>query len=206
MFMGIINALKRIGSHLSSWVSGASTAVGLVSGVSETKLILPSYVWWVVAVGAIFFTAIRIQMELDEEKKKRRKPQPSVPLQTLIERIVGDSNWGATGVPQKTSDTLVAIREKARLGVLSAWGRNGANQSHLSFYPLEPIPEQHWTNAHIDYLEFLKDSKCATTNAKHPGSPNHYSDIHFDSVEVEAAWPTKKRPKFKWQSPLVRAG
>jgi hypothetical protein len=71
-----------------------------------------------------------------------------------------------------------------------AGGRKGANQSHLDLYPLEPIPSQHWATAQIDYIEYLRDVRCATTNAKHPGLPDHYSDIHFDKGEVENIWPS----------------
>jgi hypothetical protein len=191
MLGSVFSATKRAYSHYSSWIGVVSALVGVLNDALGRQLLLPTTGWWLIAIGATGFTAVQIQWELDEERDQTRKPEPTVSLEKLIEHIVGTNDMGQQGVPQKTADALVAIREKARLGLLSTWGRKDANQSNLSFYPLEPIDAGQWTHAHIDYLEYLKTTTCASQNATLPGATDHYSDLHFDEKQVEKLWRRK---------------
>src|SRR5436190_2207994 len=192
MFEGLLNCFKRVFAHISSWIGGFSTLVGLASDISGKKLLVPSYVWWLLATLTILVTAILIQMELDEEKRRNRKPRPEITLAALVARLASSSDvMGTPGIPQKTADALVAIREKANLGLLSVWGRPNAVMTHLNFTPLQPIPSTHWELAQIDYLEYLKDKCCKTKDARPPGTSPHYADLQFDKMEVDEVFPQK---------------
>ena len=119
----------------------------------------------------------------------------------VAERIVGSKDLFADGVPTKVGDALVKIRQQAVLGDLSTWGQKGGNRNDLD--PLERIPKEHWVNAHIDYLQYLKDERCATTTARLPGSPDQYSNLQFDAREVSEMWPVSSR-KLRLRLPFVR--
>jgi hypothetical protein len=184
---------------------------------------------WLVALLASIFVGIEVLRSIyqlyvrertQREALQTRNTMPSTTLAELVSRVVGTDDWGAA--PQKVSNALIAIREKAASGSLSTWGKNESSprvpegfradpEADLRAY--SPIPKRHWTTAHIDCAEFLKDFRCATTDAKSPGAKNysspfrpadHYSDLHFDENEVENVWPTKRQRKFKWQSPIAR--
>ena len=191
MIGSVFSATKRAYSHYSSWIGVVSALVGGANEVFGKQLLLPTTAWWLIAIGATAFTAVQIQWELDKERDKSRTPEPTVSLAKLVEHIVGTNDMGQQGVPQKTSDALVAIREKARLGLLSVWGRKEAHQSNLNFYPLEPINAAFWSGAHIDYLEYLKTTTCSTDDATSGHLHEHYADLHFDEKQVEKLWPKK---------------
>ena len=192
-------ALGRAVTRLSTVIGIITTAIGFASDLSGIKFVLPSWVWWLIAICATLFTAARIQMELDSQKAGKKVP--SVTLAQLVERIVGSNDLHAAGVPTKIGNALKEIRQKALLGGLSTWGQKGGNRND-DYDPLERIPSEHWTNAHIDYLQYLKDKRCATTNARHPGSPEQYSNIHFDVSEVDEMWPVS-RQKLRFRLPFV---
>jgi hypothetical protein len=194
-------SLKRVFSDVFAWAGALSTALGLGSDVLRTRLLVPSWVWWAAAVLLLFLTAVRAQWELHRERDKSRAPQPDLTLAELLERLAGSRDPMAA--PQKISDALLCIRDKARLGLLAVWGRKDANMGHLEFYPLEPIPAEHWTPAHIDYLQYLGDERCKTSDAQIPGAAAHYADLHFDSVEIARAWPMARR-RFAWLPKLRR--
>ena len=126
---------------------------------------------------------------------------PSVTLAQLVDRIVGSNDVHTVGVPTKIGNALKEIRQQALLGDLSTWGQKGGNRN--DYDPLELIPSEHWVNAHIDYLEYLRDKRCATTNARHPGSPEQYSNLHFDASEVGELWPVSRR-KLRFRLPFFR--
>jgi hypothetical protein len=89
------------------WGRITSTFAGVVSDTTGHKLLVPSYVYWLIAIGALLFTAIRIQMELDEQKRKSRKLQPVIELEALVTRLAGGSDLMPSGIGQKTLDALI---------------------------------------------------------------------------------------------------
>jgi len=160
-------------------------------------VVLPSWVWWLV-ICATLFTAARIQIELDSQKAGKKTP--SVTLAQLVERIVGSNDVYTDSVHAKIGKALIEIRQQAVLGSLSTWGQKGGNRN--DYDPLEQIPKEHWVNAHIDYMQYLQDKRCATTNARLPGSPDQYSNLQFDASEVGAIWPVSGR-KIRFRLPFV---
>jgi hypothetical protein len=204
MVEGLLNCFKRVFAHLSSWIGAASTFAGVASDTTGHKLLVPSYVYWLIAIGALLFTAVRIQMELDEQTRKDRKPRPEIGLEALVTRLAGGADLMSTpGIPKKTGDALVDIREKANLGLLLVWGRPNAVASHLTYTPLELIPSEHWRLAQIDYMEYLQDRRCETKDARHPGTSPHYADLHFDKLQIDAVFPQQTTRKLRLRLPFA---
>src|SRR5262249_32777993 len=108
-------------------------------------------------------------------------------------------------IPGRTGRALINNREKARLGLLTVFGRPKAILTHLDFTPLEPIPADHWKQAHIEYIDYIQDVRCQTKNPWPPNTSLHYSDLQFDQIEVDKVFPKKPasrklrlRPPFTW--------
>jgi hypothetical protein len=152
------------------------------------RTILPTWIWWLAAIILLFVSAVSLQWRLFAEREQHKTPEPTDDLSTVIARVLGTDDPSILESSTALSQVVTEIREKASLGQLSVWGRKNAKANRLSFYPLEKIPASHWSLTHIDFLEFSKDPKCATQDARHPGSPDQYSDLHFDLGEVNARW------------------
>ena len=119
-YAAFMSALGRVASHIiSSVIGGITTLIGLIADLRGQQLIFPTWVWWLIAVGATLYTAVRIQMQLDE---KSRKPLPEIPLRDLVERIVGSHDLNQEGVAAKIARAHSDIRQKILLGQLSTWG------------------------------------------------------------------------------------
>ena len=125
------------------------SAIGALSDILGKTFILPSWVWWALGVILLFVTASRLQWDLQKEKEKNRKPTPQMPLSEVISCIIGSDDQSKPGASTLVGEALPSIREKARLGMISVWGRMSADGDALH-QPLEPIPADYWTNAQID--------------------------------------------------------
>jgi hypothetical protein len=193
--------IRQVFSHVSVWIGGVSGIAGVVSDITGTTLLIPSYVWWAAAVIALAVAAVRIQMELDSERAGKRKPLPNISLEKVVGRITGPCEWDQLGTLPKTGAALVEIRQKARLGTLSVWGRPMPGNSDL--YPLEPIPSEHWARAQIDPLDYLNSSQCKTSDITVPRSLEHYADLHFDLSEIDLLWPETRKSWFSFRNPIV---
>jgi hypothetical protein len=204
MYKAAWEVARRVFADVRTWGGIVSSLLGVLSDWFERSLLFPSWVWWLLAVICLFATAWRAQWELMKAEDKSRKPRPEVTLEALVQRLSSSGDDLAGEGAKRKHQALITIRQKAALGLLSVWGRDGANQSVLDHYPLQPIPATHWTNAHVDYMQYIQNARCATQNAQLPGAPTHYADLHFDNVEVEATFPFAKQPKFVLRSPLVR--
>jgi hypothetical protein len=168
-------------------IAATATAFAVMQQISG-RTIFPTWIWWTAALVLLFVSSVLLQRQLITEHAQHKKPEPTVDLSTAIAKILAIEDPSTLGSSTALSQVVTEIREKASLGQLSVWGRKNVKPNRLSFYPLEPIPFSHWSSTHIDFLEFSKDPKCATQNARHPGSSDQYSDLHFDLREVNARW------------------
>lgn len=193
MLADFTRALGRVASHIISAVVGGITGtIGLIADLSGKQIVFPTWVWWLIALGATLITAVRIQMELD---RKNRKLLPNVALKELVEWIVGD--LGQEGAYTKIGRTLIDIRQQMLLGQLSTWGRVSPHE------PLEPIPLEHWQVAQFEYLDYLRDPKSPTKAARHPGPTEKYWDVHFDATEAREVFPSGAK-KLRLRLPFER--
>ena len=168
-------------------IAATATAFAVMQQISG-RTIFPTWIWWVAALALLFVSSVLLQRQLITARGQHKTPEPTLDLSSAITTILGIDDPSTSGSSTALSQVVTEIREKASLGQLSVWGRKNAKASRLSFYPLEAIPSSHWSSTHIDFLEFSKDPKCATQNARHPGSSDQYSDLHFDLEEVNARW------------------
>jgi hypothetical protein len=113
-----------------------------------------------------------------------------------------------SGKAEATGEALITIRERANLGMLHVFGRAGNTWgAHARSVPLSAIPQEHWKDYQIDYLDLLRDDQGMTRSMLHGGSDGDgigYSDLRFDLAEVDALWPVRRR-RLRWQMPIVRA-
>ena len=143
--------------------------------------------WWALGVILLFVTASRLQWDLQKEKEKNRKPTPQMPLSEVISRIIASDDQSKPGASTLVGEALPSIREKARLGMISVWGRMSADGDALH-QPLEPIPADYWTNAQIDFLKYLRNQRCSTSDTRQAGYSAKYADLHFDIAEIQSVF------------------
>jgi hypothetical protein len=159
-------------------------------------------VWWAVGVILLFVAASRLQWDLQKEKEKNQKPTPQMPLSEVISRIIGSDDQSKPGASTLVGEALPSIREKARLGMISVWGRISTGDV-ASIQPLEPIPQDFWTNARIDFVKYLRDQRCPTSDTRQSGNSVKYADLHFDIVEIQSVFGSYRPKRIRLRSPLV---
>jgi hypothetical protein len=206
MFKAIFSCVRRVFSDASTWGGVVSGGIGSLSDYVGHAIVAPSWIWWGMAVCLLFLAACRAHWDLERERDKKHVPLPDIPLEEVVARVVGvrPSELFSDDNPQKTSDALGEIREKAGLGAVLCWGRRNAVHSNLIFYPREEIDREVWINAQIDYLKFIRDRKCDLGIANGQPTGNNYSDIHFNREQVDAVWPKRKQRMFSLRSPIVK--
>jgi hypothetical protein len=200
MIHAIWQTVQRVFKDLFAAGGVLVSAIGALSDLFGKTLILPSWVWWAVGVILLFVTASRLQWDLQKEKDKNRIPTPQMPLTQVINRIIGTDDQSKPGASTLVGRALPSIREKARLGMISVWGRMSTG-GDASLQPLEPIPQDHWTNAQIDFVNYLRNQRCSTSNTRQSGYSVQYADLHFDPVEIERAFGVKLK-RIRLRSPL----
>jgi hypothetical protein len=119
---------------VSSWIGIASTAGGVVSDATGDQFAIPALVWWLLAIGALITTAVKIESDLIKEKEKNKVAEPTMPLHEVVERALGtkDVFGGVKHYPSgepysENRDAILqvfsVIRERAQNGQLAVFGR-----------------------------------------------------------------------------------
>jgi hypothetical protein len=202
MIHAIWQTIQRVFKDLFAAGGLLTSAIGAVSDLLGKTFILPSWVWWALGVILLVVTASRLQWDLQKEKDKNRKPTPQIPLSQVIVHMIGTDDQSKPGASTSVGKALPSIREKARLGMISVWGRMSTGGDAL-LQPLEPIPQDHWTNAQIDFVNYLRNQRCLTSDTRQSGYSVQYADLHFDPVEIERAFVVYKPKRIRLRSPLI---
>lgn len=180
--IGVVNSPTTL-------IAIACAAFAVMQEVSG-RAILPTWLWWSAALILLLLSGMGLQWQLMTEqanaKAKAKTPQPDLALSDLTSEFLGTQDPEAFGASTRLSQLFGRIREAASLGLISVWGRKNARPHHLDFHPLERIPELHWSGAQIDFVEYVRDPRCSTRDARHPGSPDHYADLYFNSAQIGA--------------------
>jgi len=182
--------LSNLWQTLTGVVNRATTLIAVAcaafAGMQEVsgRAILPTWMWWSAALLLLLLSGIGLQWQLMKPQAKAKVPEPDRTLSDIIGQILGTQDPESFGASTRLSQLFGRIREAASLGLISVWGRKNAKPHHLDFYPLERIPESHWSSAQIDFVEYVRDQRCPTRDARHPGSPDHYWDLHFNSAQI----------------------
>jgi hypothetical protein len=180
--IGVVNRATTL-------IAIACAAFAVMQEVSG-RAILPTWLWWSTALILLLLSGMDLQWQLmteqanAEAKARTKTPQPDLALSDLTGELLGTQDPEAFGASTRLSLLFARIREAASLGLISVWGRKNARPHHLDFHPLERIPESHWSGAQIDFVEYVRDPRCSTRDARHPGSPDHYADLYFNSAQI----------------------
>src|SRR5262245_35477661 len=202
MIYAIWETVQKVFKDLFAAGGFLVSAIGALSDILGKTFILPSWVWWAVGVLLLFVTASRLQWDLQKEKEKDRKPTPQMPLSEVVSRIIGSDDQSKPGASTLVGEALPSIRGKARLGMISVWGRMSADGNALH-QPLEPIPAYYWTNAQIDFLKYLRNQRCSTSDTRQSGYSVKYADLHFDIAEIQSVFGSYRPKRLRLRSPLV---
>jgi hypothetical protein len=211
MLKAIWLCIRRVFSTVTGAIGALSSLIGSLSEWLGHQIVVPGWAWLAFGSVLLFATACRIEMELMREKDKNLKPQPTLKLAQVITRITGfvsvmPLSAEQSGKAAATGDALDEIGEKANLGLLNVFGRTGrVLLQHQRSSPLGLIPQDHWERYGIDYLELLTDERGITKGMISASDNIGFTDLWFDAEQVDAIWPAKKRPKFVWRMPIVRA-
>ena len=195
MVRTIIECVKRVGSHISAWIGTAATAVGVASDVTGDNGTIPAVVWWALAVGALFWTALRIEYELQQAKDA--DPDPDMTFFDLMEFALGFREWefGQPGV----TDLIQQVQNYARLAKLHVWGRRDP-QGGLKG-PLSRIDPEYWEFYQFDIvLLTVGDTATEKWRIGGPDLPI-YADLHFSRREVRRLF-NRYRRRLIWRSPF----
>jgi hypothetical protein len=128
-------------------------------------------------------------------------------LPDVVRRIVGTNELSPlknpmAGTAEAIGEALRDIREKAHLGLITVFGREGDVPGHKPIDPLGAIAKDHWADHRLDYMEFLQDNRGKTQTWDNRPV---YFDIWFDRTEIYATWPSRRR-RIEWtmRPPFVR--
>ena len=192
VFRGLWQSIASFVNQWTTLVAVACAAFAIMQELSQ-RAILPTWAWWSAALVLMSSSGVKARWDFLREQDKQRVRQPDRELSSVVEDILGIQDPEALGASTRVSQLFTEMREKASTGLISVWGRKNAKPTHLSFHPLEPVPQSHWSLAHVDFVAFLKDPRCATQDARYPGNSDHYSDLHFDSVEIKSQFARRER-------------
>lgn len=200
MLGAILKAIKEVFFSILGVVGVVSTGAGAAKQFGFLPNVpIHSWVLWLAAIVALFISAVRLQIQLDEARETSGISAPDMTLLELVQQIVGsDDLTSAKGAPEKTAQALLAIKEAAIQWRLTAWGRKNVIVSNLDLYPREVIGQDHWEQGYIDYLSFLKDAKCPTVTS----GRDTYADLHFNRRQATGIWPKQRRKRFSLRSPI----
>jgi hypothetical protein len=183
-------------------------AFAITASLVGHAIVLPAWIWWVAAVVSAYAIAVKAEWKLYQSRASA--VAPDMRLQDVLRHIIGSDNLFGSDNPQRTADALFAVREKAHLGQVSAWGRRNVGVQELAAYPLTPIPSEYWEEFGIGYLALLRDLRGETERAEGPDlSPDFvlyskpdviYRDLWFCRSQVRKSWPLQKA-RLNWRLP-----
>lgn len=184
--------LKRVGSHISTWIGAGSTALGAVADATGNKVVAPSMLWWIIAICAVFYTALLIEAELMEERATRN-PVPDMPAIDAIRRIVGGE---IRPDDQESTDAVsraaFTFQQAAHLGRIAVWGREPEFPEVPEFVHTEvltPIEASFWRKTGVDFVTMFGGD----VRTERASGDRRYFDLHVSRAQVDAVWPAPRR-------------
>jgi hypothetical protein len=136
--------------------------------------------------------------------REAQPPQPDMPLTQVVRQaypaaidnpMMHTFRESAHG---HIEAVLTGIRERARWGQFSVWGRLEASGGN----PLAPIGAEYWEDHNLPLAEFIIGTG-KTAMAKAGASNVVYGDIHLDRGQVGRVWPDA-RARWHFQWPVYR--
>ena len=160
---------------------------------------VPSWVWYLLAVGAFVFAQYMSFVTFHKEVKVYRdRPKPNSSLYTIFDYV-----FNIATKDQNLSDPIEAttnwIIEKAVGGELQIFGtRKNPDEGDGV---IEPIDREYWREHSFTSDESLYFKLSPNDKAKRmqtTGEGRIYYNLKADSSQVFLCWPQKKRVKLQW--------
>jgi hypothetical protein len=169
---------------------------------------VPAWIWWFSAIVILFVSAILLEMSLQKEKEKTRKPQPTIKLEDVVKRIRGKEDiFGQNNSEsQEVLRALTLIREKAYNGALTIFGSKEVRyvkpeQHHVATSRLV-IPREFWEKYQLDYIAFASNRDGITKPIGRPDDRSiEYEYIWLDRHQVDEIWPPSRK-SIDWKNPI----
>jgi hypothetical protein len=208
---------KAIWSAIVQTATDGRTIAGIVSLVFAVtasdlghSILVPTWVWWVVAFFGVFWTATRANYLLHQQQEANRRLAPDMSLENLIERIVGSTVLEEGDNAARTAIAFNDIRDAAAHGRVSVWGRK--NATNITSDPRLLIGQEYWEFFGFNYLRYVANKAGETERVGLSRSQmagreliqnDIYSDIWFNRNEVDQVWPPRRK-KRKFYNPFSR--
>jgi hypothetical protein len=126
-----------------------------------------------------------------------------MPLVEVVRRILGRDDIpfsdGSEADARQMVRALQQIREKARLGIIDAFGGVGFRTTKPAEYDnmvRERIPPDFWAARQIEPLEFLRDQRGMTYDLNDINRYAEYFGVWFDRRQIDRIWPP---PRKRWR-------
>jgi len=191
-----------------AWIGLVGLVAAGIGGAIGKPIILPTWVWLLIAFASAISMAIRAEWKAYRDAKAQI--EPDMKLVDVVKRIVGSDDILVGGNCSKTSTALLMIRERGHLGQIAVWGRRDVPAEDMDLCPRSSIPAPYWYAFDIDHLKFLDDQRGESKRVHshpEPATPFTsiwpqdvvYRDFWFSAHQVEKNWPLpKRRIKLQW--------
>jgi hypothetical protein len=159
-----------------AWTSVIGLLLTGASAIIGHTILLPQWIWALMAVGCAFWIAWRAEHQLFADRHAEIKCDMS--LIEVLERIDGTKltdgvmrgRFGAVNT-QRIDMALTDIRELAHHQRLKVWGRQDIKSNNYELYPRTEIPPDYWKDFSISYNSLHNDVRGQTFRIA--GEPAH---------------------------------
>jgi hypothetical protein len=191
-----------------AWIGLVGLVAAGIGGAIGKPIILPTWVWLLIAFASAISMAIRAEWKAYRDAKAQI--EPDMKLVDVVKRIVGSDDILVGENCSKTGTALLTIRERGHLGQIAVWARRDVVAEDMDVCPRTSIPAAYWYAFDIDYLKFLDDQRGESKRVRghpEPATPFTsvwpqdvvYRDFWFSAHQVDKNWPLpKRRIKLQW--------
>jgi len=156
-------------------------------------------------VGALVFGVFAVRDWIQGEETS--KAEPNLRLAVLVKNRLPGGPFMGDDVPEgrftELSSLFHEIRQSARLGKLTVWGRKDSpiGQERI---PLSDVPPDFWEHGEIDILGYLRggEHERGTATLDPFKGKTEYTDLRLNSRQVRHAIPRYRWPKITFAMPF----
>jgi len=198
---GILLFLGRIGIHPEEWVAAMLGAA--YANLEATTWILASIVGFV-ALAVWEIVQRRLAPVGGTMQQQPRLPTPTSaiaddgnPIPDMLLREAAEHLAATKASWDAASDEVWAeLRQAARDGRITVWGRPESAHLERPYKPMEEIPPDHWRHYSFDFLRCMhgeNETRCRTE----PDDPKRYplnkgyADLRVNTTQVRTSWIAK---------------
>jgi|HubBroStandDraft_6_1064221.scaffolds.fasta_scaffold40733_3 hypothetical protein len=120
------------------------------------------------------------------------KPIPNMLVKEAAEHLAAtNASWDAA-----SDEVWTELREAARQGRITVWGRPESAHLERPYKPMEEIPPDHWRHYAFDFLRCMHSEDEARCRSE-PDDPKRYplnkgyADLRVNTTQVQTSWVAK---------------